>query len=79
MVVEKKFPIKGLKEGLLIKVGEGNWKDVQTNLLDQIDERIDFFKGAKIALDLGERIMRAAEMGCCATRCLIEESIFSRS
>lgn len=63
VVVEKKFPIKGFKEGLLIKVGEGNWKDVQANLLDQIDERSDFFKGAKIALDLGERIMRAAEMG----------------
>ena len=63
MAVEKKFPIKGFKEGLLIKVGEGGWKDVQTSLLGQIDERIDFFKGAKIALDLGERIMRAAEMG----------------
>jgi septum site-determining protein MinC len=62
-LVEKKFPIKGFKEGLLIKVGEGNWKDVQANLMKQIDERIDFFKGAKVALDLEERIMRAAEMG----------------
>lgn len=61
--IEKKFPIKGFKEGLLIKVGQGSWKDVQTSLLKQIDDRIDFFKGAKIALDLDERIMRAAEMG----------------
>lgn len=58
-----RFPIKGFKEGLLIKLGEGNWKDVQTDLMEQIEERMDFFRGAKIAIDVGERIVRAAEMG----------------
>lgn len=58
-----KFAIKGFKEGLLIKLGEGNWKEVQEALLEQIDERLDFFRGAKIAIDVDERVMRAAEMG----------------
>lgn len=58
-----KFPIKGFKEGLLIKLGEGNWKDVQSDLLEQIEEQMDFFRGAKIAIDVDERVVRAAEMG----------------
>ena len=58
-----RFPIKGFKEGLLIKLGEGGWKDVQADLLEQIEERMDFFRGAKIAIDVDERVVRAAEMG----------------
>jgi septum site-determining protein MinC len=58
-----RFPIKGFKEGLLIKLGEGSWKEVQANLLEQIEERTDFFLGAKIAVDVDERVVRAAEMG----------------
>ncbi|MBM3137875.1 MAG: hypothetical protein FJZ98_06775, partial [Chloroflexi bacterium] len=58
-----RFPIKGFKEGLLIKLGEGGWNVVQADLLEQIDERMDFFNGAKIAIDVDERIVRAAEMG----------------
>ena len=60
---EKNFPIKGFKEGLLITLGEGGWKDVQRALLEQIDKRTDFFRGAKIAIDVDERTVRAAEMG----------------
>ncbi len=58
-----RFPIKGFKEGLLIMLGEGGWKDVQADLIEQIEERMDFFRGAKIAIDVDERIVRAAEMG----------------
>jgi septum site-determining protein MinC len=62
-VAKTQFPIKGYKEGLLIKLGEGNWKDVQADLLEQIEERKDFFQGAKIAIDVDERVVRAVEMG----------------
>jgi len=58
-----RFPIKGFKEGLLIKLGDGSWNEVQANLLEQIEERLEFFQGAKIAVDVDERIVRAAEMG----------------
>ena len=62
-MIEKKFPIKGFKEGLLITLGEGDWSTVAKTLLSQIDDRPDFFRGAKIAVDVGERVVHAAEMG----------------
>jgi septum site-determining protein MinC len=62
-MIEKKFPIKGFKEGLLITLGEGEWSIVVKTLLTQIDDRPDFFKGAKVAVDVGERMVHAAEMG----------------
>ncbi len=67
-MIGTRFPIKGFKEGLLIKLGSGPWKEVQASLLDQIEERIDFFNGAKIALDVDERIIRAADMGALRDR-----------
>lgn len=73
-MADNKFPIKGFKEGLLIRLGEGHWSEVQKALLEQIDERIDFFTGAKIALDVGERTIRAAEMGALCDR-LAQRSI----
>ena len=62
-MTEKKFPIKGFKEGLLISLEEGDWNSVSRTLLAQIDEKPDFFNGAKIAVDVGERTIHAAEMG----------------
>lgn len=62
-MIEKRFPIKGFKEGLLITLGEGSWNSISMALLAQIDNRPDFFKGAKIAIDVGEREVHAAEMG----------------
>jgi len=56
------FLIKGFKEGLLITLGDGEWEDVQRQLLSQIDEKTKFFSGAKIAIEIGERVLHAAEM-----------------
>jgi len=56
------FPIKGFKEGLLITIGDGDWNEIQCKLLSQIDEKTKFFKGAKIAIEIGERDIHAAEM-----------------
>jgi hypothetical protein len=44
--------IKGVKEGLLV-VREGEWLDLRQDLLVTIDERIDFFRGAKLFIDVG--------------------------
>ncbi len=55
--------IKGIREGLMVTIGEGEWQDVQTTLLTHIQEKAAFFKGARLALDVGNRILHAAEMG----------------
>ena len=56
------FPIKGFREGLLISVGDGDWEKVNNDLLEQIDGKADFFEGAKVAIDVGERSLHAAEV-----------------
>jgi len=56
------YPIKGFKEGLLITLDDGDWGEVQSQLLSQIDEKIKFFNGAKVAIEIGERVLHAAEM-----------------
>ena len=65
MVTERKLliQIKGIKEGLLITLGEGEWPDLQKALLEHINEQAGFFQGAKVALDVGNHILHAAEMG----------------
>ena len=55
--------IKGIKEGLLITLGEGKWEDIQPSLLSKIDAQRDFLQGARVTLEVGNHILRAAELG----------------
>jgi septum site-determining protein MinC len=47
----------------LITVPEGNWGEVLPELLVTIREKSDFFQGARLALEMGERDMGAADIG----------------
>jgi len=55
--------IKGIREGLLVTVGEGEWDQAHQALLDQLDEQAAFLQGARLALDLGNHALKAAELG----------------
>lgn len=55
--------IKGIREGLLITFGEGEWFDIQIELMEKIREKENFFHGAKLAIDVGNRILSVAELG----------------
>jgi septum site-determining protein MinC len=64
MVNERRqMQIKGIKDGLLVTLGEGEWPELEAALLRQIEDRAGFFQGARVALDVGNHILRAAEMG----------------
>jgi septum site-determining protein MinC len=54
--------IKGVKDGLLATLGEGAWPELEAALLQHVQERSAFFKGARVALDVGNHILRAVEM-----------------
>ena len=54
--------IKGLRDGLLISLGAGEWDFLQRLLFQQIDERVAFFRGARLAIDVGDQILRVTEM-----------------
>ncbi len=55
--------MKGVGDGLLVTVPEGTWNVVRPSLLQAIDERSDFFRGANIALQMSDRTLNAAELG----------------
>jgi septum site-determining protein MinC len=55
--------IKGIQQGLLISLPEGDWPEVSANLLAAIKDRGDFFRGAQVALQIGERDLNAAQLG----------------
>ncbi len=55
--------IKGIREGLLVTIADGNWEEIFDSLLLQIEEKEKFFKGAKLALEVGIREIHAAELG----------------
>lgn len=54
--------IKGLRDGLLITVGDGNWAELEPALLEQIHAQQSFFQGARIAIDVGTQILRVNEL-----------------
>ena len=40
--------IKGIKEGLLVTVGEGDWSEASHTLFEKLHEKEEFFKGARL-------------------------------
>jgi septum site-determining protein MinC len=55
--------IKGIREGLLVVVGDGGWEDVRTTLLEELDRQAGFLKGARVALDVGNHALKAVDLG----------------
>jgi septum site-determining protein MinC len=58
-----KMQIKGIREGILITLGEGQWNDLMQVLLQQINEQINFFRGAHLVLDVGNQVLHAVDLG----------------
>ena len=55
--------IKGVPEGLLVTLPAGEWDTVQYKFLEQITENEVFFKGAKLIIDVGNRVLKVSELG----------------
>src|SRR5512136_2551083 len=62
MNMPPRVQIKGVREGLLVSLGEGDWADCKRALLEQFDQQKDFLRGAKIFLDVGSQILHAVEL-----------------
>jgi septum site-determining protein MinC len=54
--------IKGMRDGLLVSLPAGEWEEQRGALLSQIDEQGAFFQGARLALDVGEQVIKVNEM-----------------
>ena len=58
-----KVRIKGISEGLLITLDEESWPKAQAALLEYVKNQADFLRGGRLILDVGNHILRAAELG----------------
>jgi septum site-determining protein MinC len=61
--IQPRVQIKGIKEGLLVILGEGDWPEVHEALLVHINQQGEFLRGARLALDVGNQVLKAAELG----------------
>jgi septum site-determining protein MinC len=61
--MEANIQIKGIREGLLVTLGEGSWEEIHQALLEHLDQQADFMRGARLAIDVGNQILKAAELG----------------
>jgi septum site-determining protein MinC len=55
--------IKGIREGLLVTLSDQPWDEVHQALLDHLDEQAEFLRGARLALDVGNHVLKAADLG----------------
>lgn len=57
-----KVELKGIREGLLVSLGDGEWSLVEEVLLDQLKAQGNFLRGAKIILNVENHIIKAVEL-----------------
>jgi septum site-determining protein MinC len=54
--------IKGLRDGLLVTLSGEIWEEQRAVFIEQIDGRQSFFRGARLALDVGQLILGVNEL-----------------
>jgi len=52
-----RIAIKGIRQGLLVTLGEGDWRLALDRLEAHLDENPAFFRGGRLALDVGQRAL----------------------
>lgn len=60
--MQPKMQIKGVRDGLLVTLGEGSWEEVFQLFIQQIDQQLEFLRGARLMLDVGNHVLKAVEM-----------------
>lgn len=54
--------IKGTSYGLVIQIGAGEWGGLLTELLARLDQTPSFFKGGRVALQVGPRVLSQPQL-----------------
>ena len=55
--------IKGTGQGLVLSVPPGEWSEIRRAVVQAIDERAEFFRSARLALQVDAHELGAAELG----------------
>lgn len=54
--------IKGIRDGLLATFTDAEWQDQHLALITTIDEKPTFFQGARLAMDVGNQILKVNDL-----------------
>lgn len=54
--------IKGIREGLLVSLGDAGWPVLRRALMERIEAQPAFFQGARLALDVGNQVLHVADL-----------------
>lgn len=54
--------IKGLRDGLLVSLDDAPWEEQRTAFITQVDAQPDFFKGARLALDVASQVLHVNDL-----------------
>jgi septum site-determining protein MinC len=54
--------IKGIRDGLLVTLGGAEWPDLVSAFIENIDNKLAFFQGGRVALDVGAQDLRVADL-----------------
>ncbi len=54
--------IKGLRDGLLVTMVTGSWSEAREALIERIDAQRSFFRGARLALDVGTHVLHVDDL-----------------
>lgn len=54
--------IKGVRDGLLVSLGDAGWPVVERALIEHIEQQPAFFHGARLALDVGNQTLKSIEL-----------------
>ncbi len=60
--MQPKIQIKGIREGILVNFGDGDWEEVRAAFHEHMQEQAEFLRGARIALDVGNHVIKAVEL-----------------
>lgn len=58
-----KVQFKGIREGLLVTLSDGEWAEVELALMEQLETQGDFLRGAKLILNVENHVINAAALG----------------
>jgi len=54
--------IRGTSDGLTVTVNSGNWQSILEQLNQKLEQKASFFKGGRVALKVGNRLLDAEEI-----------------
>jgi len=62
-MTKPQIEVKGIRDGLLVILGDGEWLQLREALLFHVDGQQEFMQGARIAVDVGNHILKAVDLG----------------